>query len=104
MNTLVPFVEAVEEAGEGALQGPDYYGAVVEPAAQLREQLAREGIPTFGGQVRRRQDFDTAALQDRLVYQLPDRRARDGWHDYETVGAEAVEAILDAARRASRNA
>ena len=86
VNTLVPFVEAVEEAGEGALQGPDYYGAVVEPAAQLREQLAREGIPTFGGQVRRRQDFDTAALQDRLVYQLPDRRARDGWHDYEAVG------------------
>jgi chromosome partitioning protein len=105
VNTLVPFVEAVEEA-----EGRERYKVLItmvpwwnRSAAQLREQLEREGIPTFRGQVRRRQAFDTAALQGRLVYQLPDRRARDGWRDYEGVGAEAVEAILGA-RWASRRA
>ena len=105
VNTLVPFVEAVEEAG-----GRERYKVLItmvpwwnRSAAQLREQLEREGIPTFRGQVRRRQAFDTATLQGRLVYQLPDRRARDGWRDYEGVGAEAVETILGA-RRASRRA
>jgi chromosome partitioning protein len=105
VNTLVPFVEAVEEAG-----GRERYKVLItmvpwwnRSAAQLREQLEREGIPTFRGQVRRRQAFDTAALQGRLVYQLSDRRAQDGWRDYKGVGAEAVEAILGA-RRASRRA
>jgi chromosome partitioning protein len=105
VNTLVPFVEAVEEAG-----GRERYKVLItmvpwwnRSAAQLREQLEREDIPTFQSQVRRRQAFDTASLQGRLVYQLPDRRARDGWRDYEGVGAEAIEAIL-AARRASRRA
>ena len=48
-----------------------------------------------------RAEFGSA--EGRLVYQLPDRRARDGWRDYEGVGAEAIEAILGA-RQASRRA
>jgi chromosome partitioning protein len=106
VNTLVPFVEAVEGAG-----GRERYRVLItmvpwwnRSAAMLREQLEREGIPTFRGQVRRRQAFDTAALQGRLVYQLPDRRAREGWRDYEAVGEEAVEAILGARRASARGA
>jgi chromosome partitioning protein len=56
VNALMPFVEAVEEAG-----GERYRVLITmmpwwnRSAAQLREQLEREGIPTLCGQVRRRQ-------------------------------------------------
>ncbi len=100
INTLMPFVEAVEEMG-----GRDRYRVLItmapwwnRSASHLREQLVREGIPTFRTQVRRRQAFDTAAITGQLVYELPDRRARDGWRDYESVGEEAIEAVMGARR------
>lgn len=103
INTLMPFVEAVEEMG-----GREHYRVLItmapwwnRSASQLREQLQREGIPTFGTHVRRRQAFDTAAISGRLIYEIGDRRARDGWRDYEAVGDEAIETIMGA-RRALR--
>ena len=103
INTLMPFVEAIEEIG-----GPERYRVLVtmapwwnRSASLLREQLEKEGIPTFRKHVRRRQAFDTAAITGRLVYELPDRRAREGWRDYESVGDEAIEAIMGA-RKALR--
>ena len=103
INTLMPFVEAIEE-----MSGRDRYKILItmapwwnRSASHLREQLEKEGIPTFRQHVRRRQAFDTAAIAGRLVYELPDRRARDGWRDYESVGEEAIEAVMGA-RRALR--
>lgn len=103
INTLMPFVEAVEELG-----GKDRYRVLItmapwwnRSAAQLRDQLDSEGIPAFRTHVRRRQAFDTAAITGRLVYELTDRRAQDGWKDYESVGDEAIEVVMGA-RRAMR--
>ncbi len=103
INTLMPFVEAVEEMG-----GRERYRVLItmapwwnRSASQLREQLETQGIPTFRTHVRRRQAFDTAAITGRLVYELPDRRARDGWRDYESVGEEAIGSVMGA-RRALR--
>lgn len=103
INTLMPFVEAVEELG-----GRERYRVLItmspwwnRSASQLREQLEREGIPTFRTHVRRRQAFDTAAITGRLVYELQDRRARDGWRDYESVGDEAIDVVMGA-RKALR--
>jgi chromosome partitioning protein len=100
INTLMPFVEAVEEMG-----GRERYKVLItmapwwnRSASQLGEQLEREGIPTFRTCVRRRQAFDTAAITGRLVYELPDRRAREGWRDYESVGEETIEAVMGARR------
>jgi len=98
INTLMPFVEAIEE-----MSGQDRYRVLVtmapwwnRSASQLREQLDREGIPTFRTHVRRRQAFDTATINGRLVYELSDRRAHDGWRDYESVGGEAIEVVMGA--------
>lgn len=73
INTLMPFVEAVEELG-----GREHYRVLItmapwwnRSAAQLRDQLDSEGIPAFRTHVRRRQAFDTAAITGRLVYSLP---------------------------------
>ena len=103
IRTLMPFLEAVEELG-----GQDRYRVLItmapwwnRSASHLREQLDKEGIPTFRNYVRRRQAFDTAAITGRLVYELPDRRARDGWRDYESVGDEAIETVMGA-RKALR--
>ena len=100
INTLMPFVEAVESMG-----GRERYRVLItmapwwnRSASQLREQLEREGIPTFATHVRRRQAFDTAAITGRLIYDLPDRRARDGWRDYEAVGNEAIKIVMGARR------
>ncbi|QIN80964.1 ParA family protein (plasmid) [Rubrobacter marinus] len=104
INTLMPFVEAIEEMG-----GRDRYRVLItmapwwnRSASHLGGLLEREGIPAFRNHVRRRQAFDTAAVTGRLVYELSDRRARDGWRDYEAVGEEAIEAIMGARRRTLR--
>ena len=90
------------------LGGKDRYRVLItmapwwnRSATQLRDQLDSQSIPVFGTPVRRRQAFDTAAITGRLVYELADRRARDGWKDYESVGEEAIGVVMDA-RRALR--
>src|SRR5919199_3787900 len=58
--------------------------------ARARKALTAEGVPLFGGQIRRREAFQTAALQGVLVYDVNERRGRQGWEDYETIGREGL--------------
>lgn len=103
LDTLDGFLGAIRELG-----GADRYRVLITmvgwwntQAAELRSLLEAQGMALFETEIRRRQAFDTATMTGRLVYELPQRRAREGWDAYERVGGEAVEAIMGA-RRALR--
>lgn len=56
--------------------------------ANARKVLEAEGVPLFKGEIRRREAFQAAALRGVPVYDINERRARQGWEDYERVGRE----------------
>lgn len=58
--------------------------------ANARKALEAEGVPMLKGEVRRREAFQTAALQGIPVYEVNERRARQGWEDYENIGRQVV--------------
>lgn len=60
----------------------------VRSGQQAREQLEGLNVPLFKGDIRRREAFQKAANQGVPVYAVKDRRARDGWDDYQQVGNE----------------
>ena len=55
---------------------------------EAREALAEAGLPLFKGQIRRFVAFQKAALEGRLVGDVRDEHAADGWADYEAIGKE----------------
>jgi chromosome partitioning protein len=61
---------------------------------QARAQLEELGIPLFGVDIRRLEAFEAAADEGVLVGDLPDRRARRGWEDYQRMGEELVEWVM----------
>ena len=58
--------------------------------SRARKALEGEGVPLFHGEIRRREAFQTAALEGVPVYQVNERRARQGWEDYERIGREVT--------------
>lgn len=58
--------------------------------AKARAAFKARGIPMFEGQIRRRAAFERAALAGVPVYEVKDKRAQEGWEDYETVGEELL--------------
>lgn len=52
--------------------------------------LEKRGIPFFEAQIRRREAFAKASLSGVPVYEVRDRRAHQGWEDYERVGQEVI--------------
>lgn len=58
--------------------------------ASARKALEAEGIPLFKGEIRRREAFQTAALRGVPVYEVNDRRARQGWEDYQKIGRQVI--------------
>jgi chromosome partitioning protein len=67
-------------------------------AQERRRQLEEAGQPVFGPEIRRRQAFDTATETGRLVYEIPNSRAREAWRSYRRVADDAVEEIVGARR------
>lgn len=63
--------------------------------AQARGQLEEIGIPMFRGEIRRSEVFETAVDAGVLVRDIGGRRARKAWEDYERVGEELVQWVLD---------
>src|SRR5262245_5727408 len=57
-------------------------------AAEAREALTAAGLPLFKGQIRRYAAFQRAALDGRLVSEISDPHAADGWADCLTVAKE----------------
>lgn len=58
---------------------------------EAREAIKEAGLPVFDGQIRRFVAFQKAALAGRIVDQVSDPHAADGWMDYETVGGELTQ-------------
>lgn len=58
--------------------------------ASARKVLEAEGIPLLSGEIRRREAFQTAALRGVPVYEVNDRRARQGWEDYQKIGRQVI--------------
>lgn len=55
---------------------------------EAREALADADLPLFKGQIRRFVAFQKAALEGRLVSDVRDEHAADGWEDYQAIGKE----------------
>lgn len=92
LNALMLLVEELE-----ALRGDAEYRALLtmvpwwnRSGASARKALEAEGVPMFRGEIRRREAFQTAALQGVPIYEVNERRARQGWEDYEKVGRQVV--------------
>lgn len=62
----------------------------VRSGAKARSALERRGVPIFEREIKRREAFQKASLQGRPVYEVKDRRAMDGWREYEDVGLEIL--------------
>lgn len=58
--------------------------------ANARKVLEAEGVPLLKGEIRRREAFQAAALRGIPVYEVNERRARQGWEDYENIGRQVV--------------
>lgn len=58
--------------------------------AGARKALEAEGIPLLDGEIRRREAFQTAALRGVPVYDVNDRRAKQGWEDYKKIGRQVI--------------
>lgn len=58
--------------------------------AKARAAFEAQGVPLFDGQIRDRVAFEKAALAGIPVYEADDRRATQGWEDYEKVGKELI--------------
>lgn len=92
LNALMLLVEELE-----SLRGNAEYRVLLtmvpwwnRSGANARKALEAEGVPLLKGEVRRREAFQTAALQGVPVYEVNERRARQGWEDYERVGRQVV--------------
>lgn len=57
---------------------------------EARAMLTAAGLPLFEGQVRRLAAFQKAALAGVPVNAVPDPRAKEGWKDYSSIGAEVI--------------
>jgi chromosome partitioning protein len=57
---------------------------------EARQAIVDEGLPLFGGEIRRAAAFQKAALQGAVVTDVKDPRAAAAWSDYERVGEEAL--------------
>lgn len=64
----------------------------VRSGREARKALEGMGVPLFEAEIRRREAFQKAANEGVPVYELKDRRARQGWEDYERVGREVIAA------------
>lgn len=58
--------------------------------SKARAAFEARGIPMFKGQIRRRAAFERAALAGVPVYEVKDKRAQEGWEDYENIGGELL--------------
>lgn len=95
LQALMLTVEDMEELGR-----PGGYRVLltsvppwpVRSGRDARKALVEAGVPMFGAEIRRREAFQKAANEGVPVHELRDRRARQGWEDYERVGREAVAA------------
>jgi chromosome partitioning protein len=57
-------------------------------AVEAREALDAAGLPLFKGRIRRYAAFQKAALDGRLVSEVSDPHAADGWADCLAVAKE----------------
>ncbi|MEW6635345.1 MAG: ParA family protein [Actinomycetota bacterium] len=92
LNALMLLVEDLEQLG-----GKARYRVLLTmvpwwnlSGMRARKALDAEGVPLFEGEVRRREAFQTAALRGVPVYEIKERRARQGWEDYEKIGREVL--------------
>jgi chromosome partitioning protein len=61
-----------------------------QEGAQLRSELARQGIPLFAADIPRLKAFEKAAAQGVPVGEVDDPRAKRGWEAYQAVGKEIL--------------
>jgi chromosome partitioning protein len=92
LNALMLFVEDLERIGRRT----DYRVLLTMvpwwnlSGMRARKALEAEGVPLFEGEIRRREAFQAAALRGVPIYDVNERRARQGWEDYEKVGREVL--------------
>lgn len=60
--------------------------------SEVRTLLTEAQIPLFNQGIRRFAAFQKAARLGVPVYEVKDPKAEQGWHDYETVGEELLQA------------
>ena len=93
VNTLMRFVEDVEELGAGAkcrvllTRVPHRWSLRV---IRTRRALEEAGVPLFSGQIRERVAFQDAGTAGVLVGQVKGKGAREGWEDYLRIGRELI--------------
>jgi chromosome partitioning protein len=93
LQALMLTIEELEALGE-----PEGYKVLltsvppwpVRSGREARRALKEAGVPLFAGEIRRREAFQKAANEGVPVYELKDRRAHQGWEDYEKIGREMV--------------
>jgi chromosome partitioning protein len=55
--------------------------------------LRMNSVPVFSTMIWRRAGYQRAAMMGRTIRDVEDTRARQGWMDYESLGAEIMELI-----------
>ncbi|MDQ3506539.1 MAG: ParA family protein [Actinomycetota bacterium] len=92
LNALMLLVDELENLG-----GKAEYRVLLtmvpwwnRSGANARKALEDAGVPMLKGEIRRREAFQTAALQGIPIYEVNERRARQGWEDYEKIGRQVV--------------
>jgi chromosome partitioning protein len=93
LNTLMRFIEDLEYVDARA----EYRVLLTlvprwpsRAGARARAALEEGGVPIFEGQVRQRAAFQWAGELGVPVYEVNERRALQGWEDYERVGREVI--------------
>jgi chromosome partitioning protein len=93
LNTLMRFIEDLEYVDARA----EYRVLLTlvprwpsRSGARARAALEEGGVPIFEGQVRQRAAFQWAGELGVPVYEVNERRALQGWEDYERVGREVI--------------
>lgn len=96
LDALMYTVDEIEMLGR--TQGYKVLLTAVPPwpmrsGKKARTNLQTLEVPLFQGEIRRREAFQKAANEGVPVYETKDRRARQGWEDYERVGREIVASL-----------
>lgn len=60
---------------------------------RARRTLEKAGVPTFGGEIKRRQVFNKAIEDGVPVYEVRERTAAKAWEEYAEVGEEMAKLV-----------
>ncbi|MBO0719316.1 MAG: ParA family protein [Blastocatellia bacterium] len=93
--SLEPMIEIAKDLGKAPYRA---LIAIVPPAPSkegetMQADLQMNKVPVFKTLIWRRAGYQRAALIGRTIRDVEDHRARQGWTDYESLGAEILELI-----------